>query len=247
MVSQVLSFDEELNEVRTYLQAEIRFKAGSFDELIHYYPDSLDKNACPAIVLAVGRACGVHGKPMIRLASIIQYIFMADQIHRLMADDLDLAEDKRQFPVLVGDFLYGKFFLGLCREHILGFLRPLAEVIATMSQGGISRWLAQGREIGREEWIRILEQERAALTGLAARLSAELAGAAQHIQDVAEKLGWELGLAWAACGQGLERPMVEAYLAKARHMAQEFPQLLEVSPLLELIDYMSAELCPKEP
>lgn len=244
MVSHVFSFDEELNEVKKYLQAEIRFKAGSFDDLVHYEPDNLDRNACPAMVLAVGRACGAPNIPVIHLASIIQYIFMADQIHRLMSDNLELDEDQRQFPVLVGDFLYGIFFLGLCREQVLRFLRPLAEVIATMSQGGISRWLAQGREVGREEWIRILEQERATLMGLAARLSAELAGAAQHIQDAAEKLGWELGLAWGASRQGLERPVVDGCLAKARNVLKEFPQPLEVRPLSELIDYMSRELSP---
>ena len=247
MVVQALSFDKELDEVRRYLQAEIRFKTGSFDQLVDYHPDNLDRDACPAIVLAVSRACGGRGKAAVGLASIIQYIFMADQIHRLMLDDPDLAEAKRQFPVLVGDFLYGKFFLGLCREKILRFLRPLAEVIATMSQGGISRWLSQGREVGGDEWLRILEQERAALTGLAARLSAELAGAAEHIQDSAEKLGKELGLAWAACRQGLGKPIVETCLAKARQAVREFPQSFEVRPLDELIDYMSEELCSEEP
>lgn len=246
MVPQVLSFYQELDEVQTYFQTEIWFKAGSFEELIQNQPDNLDTNACPAIVLAMGRACGVHGKSMIRLASVIQFIYIADQVHRLMVDDQALAEEKRQFPVLVGDFLYGKFFLVLCREHILRFLRPLAEVIATMSQGGISRWLAQGKDIGREDWISIFEQERASLTGMAARLSAELAGAAQHIQDAAETLGREIGLAWAACRQGFEKPIVDGYLAKARQVAQEFSQQLEIRPLLELIDYVSNELCPKE-
>lgn len=246
MVPQVLSFYEELDEVKTYLQTEIWFKAGSFEELILIQPDNLDTNACPAIVLAMGRACGVHGQPMIRLASVIQYIYLADQIHRLMVDDLSLAEEKRQFPVLVGDFLYGKFFLELCRQHLLRFLRPLAEVIAIMNQGGISRWLAQSKDVGREEWIEILEQERASLTGSAARLSAELAGAAQHIQDTAETLGREIGLAWAACRQGFDKPIVDGYLAKARQVTQEFSQQLEIRPLLELIDYVANELCLKE-
>lgn len=242
MVPQVLSFQEELTEVQAQLRREIRLKAADFDELVDYLPDALEANACPAIVIAVSRACSFSEKDVLNLATIVQFIFMADQVHGLMRDDENLSEERRQFPVLVGDYLYGKFFWGLCRDQILNFLQPLAETIATMSQGGISRWLARDQKLSNKEWLRILEQERASLTGLAGRLSAQLAGASEPIQAAAEHLGWELGLAWAACRQGLGRSLVEALLAKAQRIIREFPETVEFKPLYELVDFVGGEL-----
>lgn len=243
MVPKLLSFHQELKKVEVQVRREINLKAARFEDLIKYSPDQLDDNTCPAIVIAVGKACGYREQHTLNLAAIIQFIYMADQVHRLMTDDENLPEEHRQFPVLVGDFLYGKFFLELCRGQILNFLNPLAEVISTMSQGAIARWLAQGRELHKEDWLKILEQERASLTGMAARLSAQLAGASLHIQEITERFGWELGMAWATCRQHLGMQHVEETLVKAREIIAELPASVEAKPLQELVEYMNMRLC----
>ncbi|KLU58781.1 octaprenyl-diphosphate synthase [Peptococcaceae bacterium CEB3] len=239
---QALSFREELTEVQSQLRREIRFKAADFRELVEYSPDVLEADACPAIVIAVSRACGFSAPSVVKLATIIELIFLADQVHALMKDDESLSEEGRQFPVLVGDYLYGRFFLDLCRDGLLPFLKPLAEAIITMSEGGISRWLARERELSPREWLRVLEQERASLTGLAGRLSARLAGTAETVQETAACLGQALGLAWAARQQGLGESLVQTQLAKARRIIRQFPETLEFKALYELVDFMGGEL-----
>lgn len=235
------SFVRELEEIKVTLDREIRFKAAEFRELVELSTDDLDENACPLIVLAVNRSFGGNDRPAVALATIVQYLFMADQVHRLMNDKSDLEEEKRQFPVLVGDFLYGKFFLGLCKNKLLHLLAPLARVIALMNEGAISRWRSTNVNCSESRQLEILEMERASLTGVAARLSAQIAGCSEKIQNECETLGWELGLAWGARRDQMESRVVQQSLSRAKSILLELPEA-EVKPLYELYYYMERSL-----
>lgn len=244
MISLEFSFLEKLNAVQTHLRQEINFKPAGLDELVHLDMDELDSTVNPAIVLAVSRACGGQGRKPEALAGIIQFIFMANQVHGLMKDDNDMAEELRQFPVLVGDLLYGKFFLDLCREKMLPFLDPLAQVMGTMSKGGINRWLSQGKQLNRDEWLEIIGMECASLTELGARLSAELAGASLPMQRQIEAFGRELGLAWGAWKEHLGSTVVQSILRRANKILKEISteSQLQLQPLNEVYQYLEQHL-----
>lgn len=235
------NFKSELEDIETIMGREIRFKEAEFDELIDMRLTELDQNACALIVLSVNHAFGGLTRPAVGLASIIQYIFMADQVHRLMKDHAELEEHKRQFPVLVGDFLYGKFFLGLCKEKLLHFLAPLAQVIGVMNEGSISRWLTKGKSVNELEQLHIIEMERASLTGIAARLGANLAGCSEKVQQQCEALGWQLGIAWAASQDKMEASIIEKALNQAREIIKGWPDHKNHT-LYELVDYMEGNL-----
>lgn len=244
MVPVEFSFFEKLNAVQAHMRQEINFKPVGFEELVQLDMDELDQTVHPAIVLAVSRACGDQGPKSEALASIVQFIFMANRVHKLMNDDQDLAEELRQFPVLVGDLLYGKFFLELCRVKLLQFLDPLAKVIGLKSQGGISRWLAREERLGRDELLQIIELENASLTALAARLSAELAGVSIPVQRQMEEFGLEIGLAWGAWRERMELTVVQSILQRANVILQEISagSQLQLHPLIEVYQYLSNKL-----
>ena len=244
MVPLEFSFLEKLNEVQARLRQEINFKAANFEELVKLDMDELDRIVCPAIVLAISRACGDHGRKSVALAGIVQLVFMANQVHSLMRDDQDISEELRQFPVLVGDLLYGKFFLELCRENLLPFLDTLAQVIGTMSEGGIARWLSRGKKLKAEECLAIIKQESAELTAKAAHLSAELAGVSLQLQDRLQAFGWELGLAWGAWKEGLGNTVVQSILQKANTILVEIipSSQIKSQPLQEVYQYIASKL-----
>ena len=244
MVPVEFSFFEKLNAVQAHMRQEINFKPVGFEELIQLDMDELDQTVHPAIVLAVSRACGDQRPESEALASIVQFIFMANRVHKLMNDDQELAEELRQFPVLVGDLLYGKFFLELCRVKLLQFLDPLAQVIGLKSQGGISRWLAREKRLGSDELLQIIELENASLTALAARLSAELAGVSIPEQRQMEAFGREIGLAWGAWRERMEITVVQSILQRANAILQEISagSQLQLNPLVEVYQYLSNKL-----
>lgn len=244
MVPVEYSFLERLSKVQLCLNQQINFKPARFEELVQLDMDELDRTVNPGIVLAVGQAFKDHGQKSEALAGIIQYVFMANKVHKLMKDDSDIAEELRQFPVLVGDLLYGKFFLELCREKLLSFLDPLAQVMGTMSEGGISRWLAREEKLGIAESLKIIEMERASLTAAAARLSAELAGVSVSLQDKLEAFGWELGLAWGAWKERLENIEVQTILERANAILNEISveSQLQLLPLREVYRFVAEQL-----
>lgn len=244
MVPVEFCFMEQLNKVQRRVRQEINVKPASFEELVHLEMDVLDQTVNPAIVLAVSQAFKDHGQKSEALAGIMQFVFMANKVHKLMKDESDIAEELRQFPVLVGDFLYGKFFLELCREKLLSFLDPLAQVMGTMSKGGISRWLSRDKKLGLAQSLEIIEMESASLTALAARLSAELAGASAPLQEQLEAFGWELGLAWGAWKERLETIEVQSILQRAKAHLDEISSesQLQLRPLRELYLFMVKQL-----
>lgn len=244
MVPVEFSFLEKLNKVQMRLGQEINLKPASFEELVRQDMDVLDRTVNPAIVLAVSRAFKEHEQKSEALAGIIQLVFMANKVHKLMKDNSDIAEELRQFPVLVGDLFYGKFFLELCREKLLGFLDPLAQVMGTMSEGGISRWLSRDKKLGQTETLKIIEMESASLTALAARLSAELSGVSVPLQQQIEAFGWELGLAWGAWKERMENIEVQSILQRANAILNEISSeyQLQLRPLREVYLFMANQL-----
>ncbi len=244
MVPVDFCFAKKLSKVQRRLRQEINFKPANFEELVQLDMDELDQTVNPAIVLAVSQAFKDHGQKSEALAGIIQYVFMANKVHKLMKDESNIAEELRQFPVLVGDLLYGKFFLELCREKLLLFLEPLAQVMGTMSEGGISRWLARDQKLGIAESLTIIEMESASLTALAARLSAELAGVSVPLQQKIEAFGWELGLAWGAWKERLENIEVQVILQRANVILNEISteSQLQLLPLHEVYLFMTKQL-----
>lgn len=243
MTLEDFCFLDKLNSVQMRLHQELN-ELSRFEELLQPNLDELDRTVNPAIVLAVSRALQKQEPKAEVLAEIIQLLFLANKIHKLMKDDDDLAEELRQYPVLVGDLLYGKFFLKLCREELLVFLDPLARVMGTMSEGGISHWLFRGRTIKTAEKLKVVEKESAALTALAARLSAELAGVSGPLQYKIEAFGWELGLAWGAWKERLDRMEIQGILKRASDILQEISleARLQVYPLREIHRFMMQRL-----
>lgn len=246
MVSVEASFYDDLLSVEKRLGKKIAFKSTQFDELIDLPLDELDRHACPALSLAAGRIMGTPDEKAVTLASIIQLIFLADQVHSLVKDG---HETESQYPVLVGDYLYGLFFLELTKQHLDHMLKPMAEVIAAMSEGTITRWIAKSKhlnfmDMAFDEQVDIFSRERASLTGLAARLGAQLAKAPVFLQEAMELFGRRIGLAWAAYKEKSESLLINKFLEESRQVLDDLRHYdnLELKPLYELHHYFTGQL-----
>jgi hypothetical protein len=71
-------------------------------------------------------------------AAVFQFVFLSHHIHGKVKDE-DMAESARQYPVLVGDFMFGRTFLKLC-ERIFFLMRDICKLIETINEGTLMRW-----------------------------------------------------------------------------------------------------------
>jgi len=238
-----LSFKDELETVDRQVNKELRFKSISFKELVPLELSDLDRFGCPALVLAASKASGGIIPNSLTIAQIIQFIFLGYEIHNLITDDEDLPEQRRQFPVLVGDFLYGKFFLGLANANLLHYLEPITHVVQSMSEGMVLRWQNENshskHDLKPEDWWKVFEKQRGFLTGLSAKLGADLNGASAEFQDFCERFGRLLGIAWAASTTSVGREMVEDTLNRAKELIDNQRSLYDLKPLYEVYDYIT--------
>lgn len=200
----------DLLRVRERMNRHYRIKAGSLKDFSHLekYTDS---DLCPALVLYAARMYGGVTNRVISLAQVFQFIYLAVMLHRDINEDEQVVDsdciepgDGCQYPVLVGDYLYGRFFTTLCDADIVEYLGPLSEIICMINEGGIIRLKSQGAEkaatISRQEIIRL---EMAELMAVCCKMGGQIAGADRESQEQLYRFGFSLGMAVGLAGMDM--------------------------------------------
>lgn len=213
----------ELDSVDLLINQELKLKSGHASEFAHLDFNPLERHLRPALVILTAR---LFNRPVcdkvISLAGIIQFIYTASVVH-LGISDQDKADkgfltpqDGSQFPVLVGDYLFGKFFTTLCEAQMLPFLSPLAEIICQMNEGSILRKKVEQNNLLAKDWLmKIVEKETAELIAGSCRLGAELSKASPAEIAKADSFGRYLGLALGLIERGVSFDKASDYLKKA--------------------------------
>ena len=197
------SIQEDLVIIHNNIKNQLSIKAGHISNYAHLEFSPMDNILRPAIVLGVARLYNCKATEVIALGSIVQFIFMASQIHKRIPESSTVANladprDGNQFPVLVGDYLYGKFFTTLCDANIVKYLRPLSEIIGKIHEGGILSLMNPTSLSNSEEATQLVEKiirlETAELCAGAARLAGDLAGASEEEQQGLYDFGLNIGM-----------------------------------------------------
>lgn len=221
--------EKELEEVEATLRQAFKIKAGPLEKFAHLELTPVERQFHPGLVLTIGELFNRTGEKFKALARAVQYIFIASQVHFGISDvdrDLETTDprDGTQYPVLVGDYLFGRFFTTLCNEDILFFLPALAQVIADMNLGGILRKKKGSfTDWEEEEVINIIGLERASLTAGSCRLSALLAEAPADKVEEAGRFGWNLGMAYGILERQGPVDIARRYLDAAGEWLKQFP------------------------
>lgn len=214
----------DLDLVEEKINRELKLKSGNAAEYAHLEFNSLDKYMRPSLVLLCARLFNQSDEKTISLAGIVQLIHMASLVHLGIKDDspnvineegIDL-RDGSQFPVLVGDYLYGKFFSHLCDAKILHLLKPLSEIICSMNEGSILRKKCETNQISlKEKTLEIIRKETAELIAGACRLGASLTDADEEQLSIVNSFGMYLGMAYGIVERNLSFDKASEYLTKA--------------------------------
>lgn len=221
----------DLDSVDQKIDKALKIKPGRLTKFAHFDFESIQQYLHPALVLFSGKIFGYKDERLIYLAAAVQLIYEASGIHLRIPDDnspggenLD-PRDGSQFPVLVGNYLYGRYFTGLCEGGILEFLSPLAGIIAEMNYGALLRKKNANRLVNDFELaMTVIEKETALLTEGSTKLAAVLAGAAEEDVNNLAAFGRNLGMAYGILESGLDSAMAEPYVEQARKSLLLLPE-----------------------
>lgn len=237
------SFQAELLLLETQMNKDISFKYVTLEELIDLPKNSLDSKLCPALFFAVTALKSNKDNNLITLASIFQYVFLANQIHRLVTDEV-ITEHERQYPVLVGDFMLGQAFSKLCEGDLFMYSNDFIRLIEVMNEGVLIRWRLKNRNITLKDYREILGKERASLTALVGRIGAKASGIEEPYAKKLEEFGYLLGMAWAAWEEPLGVPIVQEYLNKAKVIMNDLRDQYPIKPLQEILEFFNENINP---
>lgn len=248
----LLPIGEELEKMQNILNRTFKIKAGNLADFVHLDSSSANNLFRPALVILSASLFTSPSGRVIYLAAIIQFIYMAFQVHKSVAEDESRfagTDDHRngyQFPVLVGDYLYSRFFAGLCDAGLLKYLRPLSELICEFNEGNILRF-----KRGKKEQVapaalleKIIEKESAVFVAASCQMGGELGGAREpdlkHLYHFGFNLGMSLGFFEEQAGLDEASPYLQkalSYLAPLppginRDTMEQMVCLLQKKPVL---------------
>jgi len=192
----------DLDGVRERMNRYYKIRAGDIKEFAHLEKHN-EMYICPALVLYSARMHGKVTEKVIALATVFQLIYQAMMVHYNINEDVQIREnasgdprDGCQYPMLVGDYLYGRGFTIACDWDILKYLGPLSEMVCKMNEGSVIRLKSQAGGIIKPDLRReIIRMEMGELLAGCCRMGGDEAGADSHQQMLLSKFGMTLGMA----------------------------------------------------
>ncbi|MDQ0285990.1 geranylgeranyl pyrophosphate synthase [Desulfofundulus luciae] len=198
MFDRVLApIKSELQQAQNILAKSHQIRAGHLGRFASLVPGSFHDIIRPALVLLSARIFAPLNSQAVALAAVIQFIYLAARIHRNVREcpGPEDPTDGYQFPVLVGDYFYSRFFTCLCNHGVVKYLKPLSRIICEMSEGGILRIKSGDGQLNADVLKQIVYKETAVLFGGGCRLAGHLAGASEREQKALDRLGTSFGMA----------------------------------------------------
>lgn len=231
--------ETELMRVNNLVEKNLIVKAGNIRSLVHLDFSNLDKTIRPALVLLSARLYGGKPEEAVTLGCVMQFIYMASRVQNSISEkDSDYIRgntdprDGSQFPVLAGDYLYGKFFSFLCRDgKIRSFLGILSELVCSIHEGGILKKETEGQILHE-----VIRKETAELFAVSCLLGASMAGASEQEQESMRRFGLNFGMAYGL----LEQDQSSTYFKEAQKHLAGFPDRVEKTVFEQIIQRLSA-------
>lgn len=246
MVKEVFSaLKKELIEVERRVRRELIVKGQDRKPFFVCQVPYLDWNIRPALVTGVARLYNFYCERVITLAVIVQLIYLAGVMHVGVADEAWSAgrdPDNVQWPVLLGDYLYSRFFALACEADMIDFIEPLAETVCFSNQVGIQ--CHQWKGTATDRLLSQVEGETASLVAVACRLAGKLAAAPIDDLTHLERFGWNFGM-----GYGIQKydltGLAQSYFARAANALDLLPPGAARNILAGIVELLSSRCSNK--
>jgi len=198
---------EDIKSVAFIMENDFNLRAGHLNDFIDIHIGKAKEFFYPLLLLSSYRLFAKGKKPPYYMAAVIQFIYMANRTHKYKGNS-------PQYPVLIGDYLYTKFFSYLCEYDSLKWLKSISEVICSMHEGGMERSQNVGAVTKLD--LKTLEKEAAFLSKISCEIGASFAKESENVVDSMKDVGYNIGLAWALSRENATPNEVKYYFRKAQ-------------------------------
>lgn len=239
--------EKELQSVNNLVEKQLIIKAGNIRSYAHLEFSYVNKTIRPALLILSARLFGCDPEEAVPLGCVFQFIYMASKVQESISEkDSDYIRgdsdprDGSQFPVLVGDYLYGKFFSFLCKDRKISFLNHLSELICQIHEAGILKKETEGQSRSSQAFREVVRKETAELFAACCVVGASLAGASMKEQELMRRFGLNFGMAYGLLEQGFSVKYVSSYFKEALTCLSNIPDRMEKNIIEQIVHRLSA-------
>lgn len=147
----------------------------------------------PALCLLAAKTAKGTNSKVVQLAGILHVLDYASCLHWSLPDNTGQQDAKKdiQYPILVGDLLYSRVYMDICRFELQQYLSPLASLISAIHEELVMRDLKKMENISHlPHEIKIF----ALMTESACYLGAHSAAGNTVITEKLREFGYHLGM-----------------------------------------------------
>jgi hypothetical protein len=162
------------------------------DVYYNYMQDDLTWKVLPAVVLSVYKHFDLNRSLAVAMACIFKTVYFSNSIHALIKDDAEgqLHDNKLQFAILVGDYIFGTVLKSLVRSGTTSLVGIMSDLICELNEGLVLQNKMNGDK------TQVLEKTRAPLYGTSFLTAARLAGLNAEKQETYRQMGHNLGMSF---------------------------------------------------
>jgi len=196
----------EMARVNALIRARMASEhAPRIPEITAHLVEAGGKRLRPLLTLATARMCGHAGEDHVRLAATVEFIHTATLLHDDVVDESNRRRGRptanllwdNKSSVLVGDYLFARFFQLLVETNSLRVMDILANASATIAEGEVLQ-LTAARNIATDEatYFKVIRGKTAALFAAATQVGGVIAEAPEDHVQALHTYGDALGIAF---------------------------------------------------
>ncbi|MFZ5943487.1 MAG: hypothetical protein ACOYVD_05220 [Bacillota bacterium] len=206
MNTSMRKLDLELTLITARIYKYLKIKSGISIDILNHNFSKTDMLFLPQLILLAAQGPKGISNKIRTLAVISQIMYLSTEIHnQIPENENNLFKEKVQLPILVGDFLYSRFYEILCIEDCYEYLDDFVNYISKLNLDWINY---TNNKLTQEELCASWYGELGRLTG---ELASSTSGFNSYWIKSIKGYGFSMGCIFGAGKMGLNPKTVNNY------------------------------------
>lgn len=177
---------KDMKELFSIIEKDFMIRSINIRDLVGFQLKNPDNLFCPLLVISTFKLFSSKKLPPYHMAAAIYFIYAATKIHKYEGQS-------PEYFVLVGDYIYSKFFSYLSRYDSLEWLTPLSNVICEIHEENIENEQKEDSNITNKDFT-AAQKESALLASISCEIGAAYGVNSNYVRKNMKQLGYVLGL-----------------------------------------------------